>query len=264
MEMKIVSIGEQKIPEQEELMLSFHSYVQILRKLRKCCLQQLLKNQLEIKTANLFTDLLKGKFLYGCLNVPMSINITSRFQDLSKGVYPLKLKLPKVGLGLTPNLMRQASRRFLKEELQMSVQKAIEKKSFKSAQAAIRNKKQELEDLSEDLLDSSELLMEMDEDELNEEAACEKNEEEASCEEDEDDNEGEDEGNDEGEDEEDEEDEGNDEEDSKVDNAEEANCADEEVSKDEEELITKEDDEVAEPLPSKKSNTKVRETDAVN
>jgi len=194
----------------------------------------------------------------------MSINITSRFQDLSKGVYPLKLKLPKVGLGLTPNLMRQASRRFLKEELQMSVQKAIEKKSFKSAQAAIRNKKQELEDLSEDLLDSSELLMEMDEDELNEEAACEKNEEEASCEEDEDDNEGEDEGNDEGEDEEDEEDEGNDEEDSKVDNAEEANCADEEVSKDEEELITKEDDEVAEPLPSKKSNTKVRETDAVN
>merc|ERR1712135_43643 len=88
---------------------------------------------------------------------------------------------PKVGLGLTPNMMRQASRRFLKEELYMSEKKETEKKSFKASQTAVRNKRQELEELSENLLNDSEQLD--DEVESDEEAAPKDNGEDGSCEE---------------------------------------------------------------------------------
>ena len=172
---------------------------------------------------------------------------------MSKGVYPLKLKLPKVGLGLTPNMMRQASRRFLKEELYMSEKKETEKKSFKASQTAVRNKRQELEELSENLLNDSEQLD--DEVESDEEAAPKDNGEDGSCEEgdeveeeDGEEDEGEDEEKDEGEDE------GEDEE--------ETNCADEETvnKEDEEKAISKEDKEKAKPSTTAKDNKEVSVT----
>merc|ERR1712136_547234 len=160
--------------------------------------------------------------------------LVKRFQDLSKGVYPLKLKLPKVGLGLTPNMMRQASRRFLKEELYMSEKKEMEKKSFKASQTAVRNKRQELEELSENLLNDSEQLD--DEVESDEEAAPKDNGEDGSCEE---------------------EDEGEDEE--------ETNCADEETvnKEDEEKAISKEDKEKAKPSTTAKDNKEPKKSEPV-
>merc|ERR1712135_180829 len=151
---------------------------------------------------------------------------------------------PKVGLGLTPNMMRQASRRFLKEELYMSEKKETEKKSFKASQTAVRNKRQELEELSENLLNDSEQLD--DEVESDEEAAPKDNGEDGSCEE-----------GDEVEEEDGEEDGEEDEE--------ETNCADEETvnKEDEEKAISKEDKEKVKPSTTAKDNKEPKKSEPV-
>merc|ERR1712071_52967 len=174
------------------------------------------------------------------------VRLVKRFQDLSKGVYPLKLKLPKVGLGLTPNFMRQAHRRFLKEELVMSEKKENEKKAFKASQAAVRSKRQAIEDVSEDLLNDPDQFM--NELESNEEPVLDDGEEG-----DEEDDEGVDEEDDDVDDEEDEEveDEGD----------EDGEEEDKEVSKkDEKAAPSEEDTKKAEPVTNNKNSTQMKVT----
>merc|ERR1712071_336121 len=103
--------------------------------------------------------------------------LVKRFQDLGKGVYPLKVALPEVGLGLTPKFMRQASRRFLRDELKMSEEKEEGKKSLKASKNALRSKRQQLEDLSENLLEENDQMIFEGEDVAHETGGIEEEEE---------------------------------------------------------------------------------------
>lgn len=51
----------------------------------------------------------------------------SRFKDLATGVYPLAVQMPEVGPGLTPRMMKNATRAYIKDELTLTEQRALEK-----------------------------------------------------------------------------------------------------------------------------------------
>lgn len=145
---------------------------------------------------------------------------------MHSGIYPLAIKFPEVGKGLTPRQMKAAAKNFIKDQLRMSEESKAEKEELRTAKTN-PSWKAKMEDNIEDVLadDIGEFEVENDEDIESGEEADEEGGSDFSDLDDED---------------EDEEEEGDDEEDEDEDDDE-----DEELDTSEEEELTDEDDDAA-------------------